>query len=251
MASVRQTLFFIAASAQNGESANNYANSSHRIIQDSTMKLWLALLMMMPVSVTSYASDSVSDASAAEAVEGAKRIYRIVDEHGNTVFTDSPPEHRPVEEVELKPLNTVRGQQTRRPPQAEEPEPVAVDYKLVITSPVDQAVFHNPTESLAISVSVEPDLESGHVLRVLHNGAPLSGFQLPWLDRGEHRFQAVVDDAKGKRLSQSLPVVIYVHRASVMMHRPELGPQEWEVGMKKKDREAWGLSSGEAASKRP
>jgi hypothetical protein len=217
------------------------------------MKPWLALLTMMSVSATSYALDEngAGAAAAESAVETGKRIYRVVDEHGNTVFTDSPPEHRPVQEVELKPLNTVRGQQTRRPPRQEEAAPAAVSYKLVITSPADQAVFQNPTEPLAILVSVDPAIKEGHSLRVLHNGAPLPGFQLAWPDRGEHQLQAVVDDADGKRVSQSVPVVIYVHRPSVMMHRPELGPQEWEVGMKKKDREAWGLSDADAAAKRP
>ncbi|PKM23242.1 MAG: hypothetical protein CVV10_00015 [Gammaproteobacteria bacterium HGW-Gammaproteobacteria-14] len=213
------------------------------------MKLWIAPLITMIVSVTSYAVEK--DVSASAADERVKRIYRMVDEHGNTVFTDSPPEHLPAQEVELKPLNTVPRPPPRRAPLQEESEPVSVEYKLAITSPVDQAVFQNPSEPLAISVSVEPALGEGHSLRVLHNGAPLSGFQLVQPERGEHRLQLVVDDAEGKRVSQSAPVVVYVHRASVMMHRPDFGLQEWEVGMKEEDREAWGLTGSDSSPKRP
>lgn len=185
---------------------------------------WLAVLLLaVPLAVPAQAQngqDRVLDNSDVEqeVEQGGKRIYRTVDEHGNPVFTDSPPDSGPVEEVEVAPANTLPMETNR--PRVLEMEPEPVRYRLAVASPMNEQTFQNPSEPIKVWVRLSPALEPNHRLVVTANGEPLpgslqEGFSYRQPVRGEHRLQARV--LEGSRvLEESEEVIIYVHRNSVM-----------------------------------
>lgn len=170
----------------------------------------VAVLMLGSVAV----ADEPAGGEQGEADDVTQRIYRTLDEKGRPVFTDAPDPSRDSEQVEVREQNTIEmvkpkpsafsGQKPNKPP---------LQYKLAITFPADQSTFHNP-ESLTVKISAQPALQEGHQLRLLDNGVETTPV-IAYPDRGEHRFVVQIVDAEGEVVSESAPVMVYVHRARV------------------------------------
>lgn len=161
-----------------------------------------------------------ADAGAAEQDDEPEkhRIYKFRDAQGRTIFTDEPPEGQASEEVELKSGNDLPLKPTRTPSpvlEDEQEDDEAAEYQVRITSPEEEATLRHPTEPVPVQVSVDPQLASGHSLRILHNGEPLEGQALDWPDRGTHTLKAQVVDQAGEVISESATRTIFVHRPSV------------------------------------
>lgn len=165
-------------------------------------------------------ADGVLDNADVEQVEEpGKRIYRTVDRHGNPVFTDTPPESGPVEEVQVTPGNTLP-MRTPSPPAPVQEAPEAARYQLAITAPEHEQTFRNPVEPIMVRVSLAPRLEAGHRLVVTANGEPLpgspgQGYSYREPERGAHRIQARVMDGD-RVVAEAEEVIIYVHRTSAL-----------------------------------
>lgn len=190
---------------------------------------WLiALLLVVPLAV--FAQEENPAAAGPNQVldnadvereveEGGKRIYRTVDEHGNPVFTDNPPESGPVEEVDVRPSNSVP-MNIPKLPRTREVQAQQGDYQLSIVAPEDESTFQNPSQPIVVRVSLSPELKRNHRLEVTADGRRLpgsleEGFTFEQPTRGEHRLRARVLDGN-QVLEDSGEVIIYVHRASVL-----------------------------------
>lgn len=177
-------------------------------------------------------------AGAAEAE--AARIYRMVDEHGNVVFTDVPPksgEHG--EAVDLSRGNTYRA------PPASEPGPsrsleswlgedgagdggeaaVTRYSTLAVASPGHDEAIRNNAGNVAVVAAVEPELQEGHVMQLyldgeLRQSSRTPAFQLTNLDRGTHSVELRIVDASGQTLARSEPSVFHLQRRSVILQPP-------------------------------
>ncbi len=177
------------------------------------MMIRWSLVAVLVLGSIAVAEEPVGEQQG-EAEDVTPRIYRTLDENGRPVFSDAPDPSRRSEQVEVREQNTiemVRPRQMIQPPEQQgEPE---VAYKLAITSPADQATMHNP-ESLTVRVSVQPELQEGHRLRLLDNGEETAA-TIAYPDRGEHRFVLQVLNADQDVLAESAPVVVYIHRTRV------------------------------------
>lgn len=148
-------------------------------------------------------------------------IYKTVDKHGNTVYTDNPPANQPAETVELPSLNTqppVSVQQRSRTTQSH----AATRYQVSINAPAPGAQIPMGQHEIPVSVELSPALQDGDYLQVLLNGTPFGGvFYSPQIVltevyRGEHSLQVGVFSQDGEELARSESVTLYVQRPSVL-----------------------------------
>lgn len=185
------------------------------------MKTWPLLLVLLPLVAPAQTVDDVDRAD-----DGGGTIYRTVDENGNVLFTDNPPDKDRAEPVRVGPVNTMEGRRETVPVMAPDrpeprqenppPAPAGSGYQaLRITVPEDGATVRIPQDNpVAVQASVEPALRAGHRMVILDNGQPVAGGTLDFPNPGTHRLQAAIEDENGRRLITSAPVTLYVHRTN-------------------------------------
>ncbi|AMO58458.1 DUF4124 domain-containing protein [Endozoicomonas montiporae] len=149
------------------------------------------------------------------------QIYKTVDEHGNTVFTDKPPASRPSEPVILKPATSLPAPDrstyntTPSPPTPVEPE-IATYSAFYIGSPANNSTVRNNGD-FTIKISIRPSLARGHKVRFFIDGKLVSGPQrllshnVKNMDRGTHQLKAEVLDNSGKVI-QKTESTVHVQR---------------------------------------
>lgn len=151
----------------------------------------------------------------------AADIYRYTDNQGRPVFTDQPPEQRPVERIEQPPINRIA---PVTPPTIDTPTPPAPVSRYarleIINLPDDEALRAN-NGTFEIQVALEPPLSPGHSLRLLLDGNPhgptRQDLTLPvhQADRGTHSLVVQVLDANDQPIQQSDAQTFTVQRISV------------------------------------
>jgi hypothetical protein len=157
------------------------------------------------------------------------QAYRWVDDEGVTHYSDRPEEG--AEKVELSEYSKHTGariyrRSTPTPAAAEEPasdEPFSYQ-SLTITSPGAEETLWNIEGVLSVSLALNPGLQSGHQLRVYHNGQPQivtgTSFQLEEVYRGVHNLQVEVIDATGRLMIRSQTNRFYVQQSTVVTGGP-------------------------------
>ena len=187
----------------------------------------LAFLLTALLSAASIAEEFEPDVDqgaderrdeAAEMAPQPKTIYKSYDENGKLIFSD---ERVPgAEPVTVRPANTMP-KPKEMPVVKSEPEEVKVDYSISITSPENEQTYQNVSSPIPIQVSVMPALPKDFRLKVTDNGTEVAkiggGYQLEYIERGEHRIEAVLLNDNGKAVSEAKPVVIFVHRTSILV----------------------------------
>lgn len=147
-------------------------------------------------------------------VARGETVYHCVDEQGGEIYTDEPcPGAEP---VELPEANITPGVQVS-PQQRPGPEGRAAfeGYRrLAITEP--QRIVPNGLAQVALTVELEPELQSGHQVRVLLDGRVIaSGAQteltLGQLPRGDHELEVQVLGGAEKRVLTSTTQKIFVY----------------------------------------
>lgn len=146
------------------------------------------------------------------------QVYKHVDADGNVTFTDQPPPNS--ERIDIPVSNT-----TPPPPvisrPAAEPAATPTDYSVAIMSPEPEAVIPRGPGNFSVSASVTPAPDTSMQLQLIMDGDPWGAPQnqpqwnLTNIPRGTHVLQVAVIDSKGKHLTQSDPVTVYVFRPSV------------------------------------
>ncbi len=173
------------------------------------------------------------------ALPAAAEVYTYVDEAGNRVFTDQPGAGNDAKRVELAPSNampspavTVRSE----PPGA--PPAVMPSYGLLrILVPEPDATIRDGDGNLIVSVTSEPNLQSGHNYRLYLDGrmvgAPTRSpvFPLTTLDRGTHQLSVEIVDAGGVVLERTPSQPFHVQRPSLAQKRAAqpCGTNGWGV----------------------
>lgn len=185
--------------------------------------VWLCWVLATPV-LASEASPAApeevqrSDREVEAAPESTSTsVYRSVDDKGNPVFTDTPPEGAPAEEVRVRSPNTMSAP---LPPAAQGPEglPSAAAtpaYTVAINSPKDQDTFQNPEKPIEVGVTVSPNLGDGYRIQLTDNGVAINNYKVDHLIRGTHALKASIIDEDGEVVAESSTVTVYVHRPSV------------------------------------
>ena len=164
----------------------------------------------------------------------AERIYKTVDEHGNTVYTDVPPkEGEQGESVNVVPLNTIDLTPTEPPQEINAPandEPVTGDYyaALAVTSPANDEAVRDNAGNVVISAAVNPPLVRGHRMLLVFDDeateieAEQSTFYITNVDRGSHTVAVRVVDRAGNVLKQSPPITFHLQRVAAA---PRVAPR--------------------------
>lgn len=177
-------------------------------------KGWLVLIMLM--------------AGTASAVP----VWKWVDEHGVTHYSD-----RPVEGAERVELSAAQSFPAQRPsatplpsPRPHEAQPAAQParyHRFEVVRPAQQETLWNIGGSLNVEIALDPALDPGHQLDVYLDGerrnlaATSTTLQVPGVHRGVHTLQAVILDANGNELLRSLAVTFIVQQTSIQNpHNP-------------------------------
>ena len=168
---------------------------------------WITVFLLMMLS---------AGAAAAE-------VWRWVDENGVMHFSDRP--HPGAERVELAPAQTFTAPALppRRQPASREASESASAYSRVsIVSPEAGEMFWNIGGQLTVQVALEPQLISGHELRIFLDGNRVEGvpqgpvqFTIGEVWRGEHTLRAAIFDAGGRELASSEAITFYVQQTSI------------------------------------
>jgi hypothetical protein len=152
------------------------------------------------------------------------RIYRSIDAHGQTVFSDQPPSDD-AEPIEMAPLMTFESPTLPGPaPHRERPAEQAAAYdSLAVVSPRDDEAVRSNVGDVSIRTRITPGLRAGHQLRLLlddrvvESTADSGGiFNLTNVHRGTHVVRAQVVDDNGAAVIESEPVTFHMLQISVL-----------------------------------
>jgi len=148
---------------------------------------------------------------------GEKKIYAWKDKNGVLVFSDTPKSG--AKEVKLTTQNlTMPAVDTGV---LNEPDlPKAINYKIVIASPADEATVRENTGSVYVTSRITPRFENGFKIQLFVDGSPFakpsntSTFALRDVNRGEHTLQVKLFDSQGNNIASSSSSTFFMHRAS-------------------------------------
>ncbi len=152
----------------------------------------------------------------------AQQVYKTVDENGNVTFTDQPPDSS------AKPITISEPNLSRPPEPSVFPEEAATrdgdgggaSYEVTITSPANETIIPRGPGNFSVSATVSPALGGDHQLQLMmdgeaHEEPQRSGsWSLTNVFRGQRDITVAVVDKKGKVLSESEPVTVFVFRPS-------------------------------------
>ena len=154
----------------------------------------------------------------------AQQVYRVVDEHGNVSFTDSP---SAIRQSEAQPITI---EQTNR---AEPVTPIdrseantrntqaAISFNTQILTPSQNTTIPMGPGDFAVRARVTPSLRQDESVQLLiddeHYGQPQRhlNWSLTNIFRGAHALQVIRFDANGRELDRSTTVTVYVLRPSI------------------------------------
>lgn len=154
----------------------------------------------------------------------AQQIYKTTDEHGNVIFTDSPPAtSTSAERVELPETNTTPATPIppRPKPKPTPEEPQSPGFSVAITVPANETTIPMGPGNFSVNAEVEPALGVGASLQLYMDGIPWGkpqqgkSWALTNVFRGAHDITVGVVDEEGQQLAGSEPVRVYVLRPSI------------------------------------
>ena len=152
--------------------------------------------------------------------------YKWTDENGVVHFSDRPqPGAEKVDLPDSNPGRTSSSNRSRNTSQAQDgaegPETIApFSYESIeVANPAAEETLWNIEGVLSVSLSLSPELQPGHQVRVYLDGTPqlvrTASFQLEEIYRGVHNIQAEVIDETGKLMIRSRPSRFYVQQNNV------------------------------------
>ncbi|MBC3365176.1 DUF4124 domain-containing protein [Pseudomonas sp. SWRI154] len=158
------------------------------------------------------------------ALPAAAQIYKYTDAHGNTAYSNQPPDGVPAQAVDLPPLNSIETQAPANPEVPTTPESTnaprnAYDLLELTDIPTEEALRAN-NGTFTVGVRAQPRLRSPHLFRLLLDGQPygqptnVPRLQLVNIDRGEHSLAVQVIDGE-TLVQQSETVIFTVQRVHV------------------------------------
>lgn len=146
-------------------------------------------------------------------------VYKIVDEAGRVIYTDTPPAEKRSDQLELPPINQLP---VSRPAETEvisADKPLFAGYSVVdLVAPLDDSLIHFNQRNIIVQLALTPELQAGHFVQFYLDGTaygrPLAAtsYAIGNLQRGSHRVSARVVTAGGETVANSQSVRVHVQR---------------------------------------
>ena len=159
-------------------------------------------------------------------------IYKSVDSEGNVVYSDEPGVN--AEAMPEQSPNTVQMPKPAAESATAKPDDSGgTRYtSLRIISPAPEETIRSNPGILEIKLALKPklDTQAGHSVSILIDGQILvrkssqTSFQIPDINRGIHRVQAVVSDKEGQTLIKTGNIQFFMQRQSVLNKADAVGP---------------------------
>jgi len=146
-------------------------------------------------------------------------IYKSIDENGKVIYTDNPRGNQKIEKVDLPAVNSQPATPILQKKSA--PEAKATKTSLVIVSPANNAQIPTGQFEIPVRITVQPKLAKGQRIQLMLNdkafGQPTTQMNtvLRNVFRGEHQLSAALLDNKGRVLTKSSAITLYVQRQTV------------------------------------
>ncbi|MDT8310487.1 MAG: DUF4124 domain-containing protein [Methylophaga sp.] len=167
----------------------------------------------------------------------SSEVYRWLDENGNTVYSDQPvenaeqivlPEASIYSPVIMPPLEETADDAEKAEDAAAEDDALAPapNYQLQIASPQDDETLRVNNGNLTVNIQIRPALSQkrGDMIQLRMDGRPYGqpsaglSFNLANVDRGTHTLSAVVMNARGEELAQSVTIKFHLQRNSILLN---------------------------------
>ncbi len=148
-------------------------------------------------------------------------IYSWEDEHGNTVYGDTPRPNQKTENVELKAttvLSFPKEDEAEDDDESQDAQATIAPYNsLSVVSPTQNQTIRDNSGQVIISLNATPPLQPGHSFQIILDGKAITTSQqssasLSNVDRGSHTISAKIIDADGKVHAQSKSITFHLHR---------------------------------------
>jgi hypothetical protein len=145
------------------------------------------------------------------------QIYKWTDSKGDVHFSDTP--QPGAEEITMPKVQTysppIRAEKQVDADASDDSDPKEYD-KVSIVQPEDQTTIRNTEGFVSIVTDLSPKLRRGDKLQLVFDGSPLGEPQsnniigLKGINRGSHTFAVQVLSARGKVLSTSKTITLYM-----------------------------------------
>jgi len=155
-------------------------------------------------------------------------LYKGLDADGNVSYSDTPFENS--KKITPPPISVVDAPKVEVKKKAEgiEDKSEAVKYtRFQITAPTNQQVMWN-SDVLSVSMALAPALnvDGGDYIALLLDGKTVVKrsanqlIQLPRVDRGEHKVQALIRNKQGKVIKRTKAVTFHAKQSVVIRKSP-------------------------------
>ncbi|MDH5764588.1 MAG: DUF4124 domain-containing protein [Gammaproteobacteria bacterium] len=152
-------------------------------------------------------------------------LYKWIDETGETVYSDEPPNDK-AEPLVPPPISTTPAVKytPKAKPEIEE-ELKETSYSVFkIASPTTNQILEDNTGNITVNFKISPalDIKQGHTISLLLDnqkkieGGTSSSLVLKNIDRGTHSLQALIKNKQRKTLKKSQVVTIHMRRISAL-----------------------------------
>jgi len=153
----------------------------------------------------------------------AQAVYKTVDEDGNVIYTDQPPEGD-VQPMDLPKISVVKTEPLPFPQATFEGSggsgTAANPYgSLEVLEPTADQTYWGTGGTVTVRLNVDPGLAAGHRIQYFIDGAKVgrttSLAQLfPEIDRGEHQLRAEIVDENGDVVTSSASITFHMKQQS-------------------------------------
>ncbi len=161
-------------------------------------------------------------------------LYKGVDKEGNVTYSDKPfvnakkitlPPITVVSEPEIPPA-TIKNIPAASKKAKDEKDKAAKETKythLQISSPKNkQTIWNNAKLNVTLASRPALNAKNGDYFQLLIDGkavvrrSPNTTIQLGYIDRGEHKLQALIRNKHGRIVRRSKVIIIYIQRTSII-----------------------------------
>ena len=146
-------------------------------------------------------------------------MYKIVDEAGRVIYTDTPPAEKSADQLELPTINQLPVSRVAEPEVIPADEVLFAGYSVVdLVAPLNDSLIHFDQQNIIVQLALTPELQVGHFVQFYLDGAayglPLAAtsYAIGNLQRGSHTVSARVVTTGGEIVANSQSVRVHVQR---------------------------------------